>query len=82
MNVFLSSKANRQLKKLPQKMHSLFVFKIQELGNHPFPSQVKKLSNREGWRIRIGDYRILYSVDQKHQEIIVLSVAHRKEAYR
>lgn len=82
MKIFLSSKADQQLKKFPLRMHNLFLDKIEKLEDEPFPIDSKKLINRAGWRIRIGDYRILYTVDLKKKEITILSVQHRKDAYR
>jgi mRNA interferase RelE/StbE len=82
MKIFLSSKADKQLKKLPSKMYEVIINRIEALKENPFPSGVKKLEAREGWRTRIGDYRILYTVDLTRKEITVLSVVHRKEAYR
>jgi len=82
MKIFLSSQANRQLNKLPCAIHNLLITEIEKIGVHPFPVLCKKLTNRAGWRIRVGDYRILYTVDNKKREVTILSVAHRKEAYR
>ena len=82
MKIYLSSKADKQLSKLPVKMHDLLINKIETLSKNPFPSQSKKLTNRKGYRIRMGEYRILYSVEIKYKEITILSVAHRREAYR
>lgn len=82
MKIFLSSRADRQLRKLPLGMYSLLLNQIEKLGKLPFPTGVKRLAAREGWRLRVGDYRILYTVNQKRKEIIILSVAHRREAYR
>lgn len=82
MNIFLSSKADKQLKKLPPKMYEVIIDKIKLLASNPFPSGSKKLINREGRRVRVGDYRILYTVDSKKRELTILSVTHRKEAYR
>lgn len=80
--IFLSSKADKQLNKLPQKMHDFALEKIEDLKENPYPSQSKKLVNREGYRIRVGDYRILYALEKKRHEIVILSVAHRKDAYK
>jgi len=82
MTVYLSSKADKQLKKLPQKMHAFILERIKALGTSPFPGNSKKLVNRSGWRVRLGDYRILYTVNSRKKELTVLSVAHRKDAYR
>jgi len=82
MKIFLTTKADRQLRNLPFKMYTLLLVRIEELENSPFPSQSKKLTGREGFRLRVGDYRILYTVDTGKKEVTILSVAHRKEAYR
>lgn len=80
MQIFLSSKADRQLSKLPVKMHAVITSRIENLANPPFGSQSKKLKDRKGWRLRVGDYRILYTVEKNN--LVILSVSHRKDAYR
>ncbi len=80
MEIFLSTKANKQLSKIPFKMHDLLVSRIMSLSKNPFGPNSKKLKNRQGWRYRVGDYRILYTVEKK--KLIILSVAHRREAYK
>lgn len=82
MKVFLSTKADRQLNKLPRSLHQLLLDRIENLAVSPLPSGVKKLQGRVGWRQRVGDYRILYTLDSKKKEIAILSVAHRKEVYQ
>ena len=82
MNIYLSSKADKQLSKLPVKMHDLLVSRIEMLSEDPYQTGCKKLENRDGYRVRIGDYRIIYTVDKFNKEITILSLAHRKEAYR
>lgn len=82
MEIFLSSKADRQLQKFPRAMHRLLISRIEDLADNPFPMHIKKLAGREGWRLRVGDYRIIYTIDRRRQELAILSVAHRKEAYR
>lgn len=82
MKIYLSSKANKQLRKIPSSMYNLIFEEIKDLEENPFPGGAKKLSGRDGWRIRIGDYRILYTADVKKKELTVLSVGHRKEVYR
>ena len=82
MKVYLSSKADKQLCKLPSKMHQLMIARIESLGTNPIHRGSKKLSGRDGWRVRIGDYRVLYTVDKKKKELIILSVAHRKDVYK
>ncbi len=55
---------------------------ILSLEKNPFPSECKKLKNRDGFRIRVGDYRVLYLVDAKLKQIVVGSIGHRREIYR
>jgi mRNA interferase RelE/StbE len=57
------------------KQYRLFL-KIQDHIN------VKKLSGREAWRIRVGKYRIIYEIDDGKLTILVILVGHRKEVYR
>lgn len=82
MKIFLSTKADRQLRKLPQSLYVVLLERIEKLADNPFPSQSKKLTGRLGWRIRVGDYRILYTAEVRKKELTVLSVAHRREAYK
>lgn len=82
MKVFLSSKADRQLSKLPTPLYRLLISRIENLSKNPFPEQSQKLAGRPGWRIRVGDYRVLYTTDSENKEVTILSVAHRREAYK
>lgn len=82
MKIFLSSKADRQLHALPFKMYAVIFARVKSLGRDATPRGSKKLVSRAGWRLRVGDYRILYTIDRKRSELTVLSVAHRKDVYR
>lgn len=54
-----------------------------ELETHPRPPGAKKLAGREDlWRIRVGDYRIVYEIHDRILLVLVVRVAHRHEAYR
>lgn len=56
---------------------------VETLSNNPFPSQHRKLHGSESsYRIRIGDYRIIYQVDSENKLIVIYHVRHRKDAYR
>jgi len=56
--------------------------KLLQLKNNPRPAGCKKLHNEKGYRIRIGDYRVLYEVDDNKKSIVIYKIAHRKEVYR
>ena len=82
MKIFLKLKVIKHLSKIPTSVRRLIESRIELLGNNPYPSGFKKLLAREGYRIRIGDYRVLYTIDKKRKEITILNAKHRKEAYR
>lgn len=82
MKIYLSAKAHRQLKKIPRKMHFHLLSHIENLAQEPLPANSKKLRNRNGYRIRVSDHRILYIFNKRRKEITILSVAHRRDAYR
>ncbi len=52
------------------------------LIENPKPQNSLKLSGREGYRLRVGDYRIIYEVDEINKTVSVLDVGHRKDVYR
>lgn len=82
MKLLVTKSASKQLLKIPHKQRLKIEEKIEQLSNLPTSPQTKKLSGRPGWRLRIGDYRVLYFIDKKKRSIIILSVQHRKDAYR
>ncbi len=80
--VSLKRSAEKELKRLPVKIHDRIVNLLISLKENPIPKGVKKLSGREGYRIRVGDYRILYVINHLEKKVEVFSIAHRREAYR
>lgn len=82
MKVVVSPRAYRQRKKLSPQLKKLTLHLIQKLANNPFPPKSKKLSGREGYRLRYGDYRIIYTVDKNSKIITVTAIAHRRMIYK
>ena len=80
--VKLKRSAEKELENLPTRTHDKIINILLSLKENPFPRSSKKLRGREGHRIRIGDYRMLYLIDESAKSIEVISVAHRKEVYR
>ena len=80
--VKLKKSAEKELEHLPVRIHDKIIKILLSLKENPFPRNSKKLHGREGWRIRVGDYRILYIIDEPDKIVEVISVAHRKEVYR
>ena len=56
--------------------------KILSLASNPRPFGCQKLTNEDGYRLRMGDFRILYRIDDASKEVIIDRVKHRREAYR
>ena len=52
------------------------------LAHEPRPQSSRKLTGREGWRLRVGDYRVLYDIDDVKQTITIVHVGHRRDVYR
>jgi mRNA interferase RelE/StbE len=78
----LRRRAQWALDKLPENDFRALVEAIQELAQNPRPRGVEKVKTTGLWRIRQGDYRIIYNIDDKQNIIIVVRVGHRREIYR
>jgi mRNA interferase RelE/StbE len=74
--------AEKELESLPDKIHNKVVSRLLLLKNNPRPQGVKKLRSETGYRIRVGDYRVLYDIDDENNVLEIYSVAHRREVYR
>lgn len=82
-NVFLEKRAERDLKKLSADLFYRIMPIIQALSDNPRPSGCLKLKNTlQDYRIRVGDYRILYEIDDQSRVVKVMRVRHRRESYR
>jgi mRNA interferase RelE/StbE len=74
--------AEKEMNKLPALIHRHISRKILLLEDNPRPRGAKKLSGREEYRLRAGDYRVLYTIDDKAHVVTVFAVGHRREVYR
>ena len=75
--------ARRDLKALPREMLPRISRKIDSLANNPRPRGVEELSGSEdSYRVRVGDYRILYEIRDDVILVIIVRVRHRREVYR
>ena len=72
----------KDFNKIPEHLKERVIDKLELLREDPYSKQSKKLINREGWRIRIGDYRIIYDVSDKLKEIYPRKISHRKDIYK
>jgi mRNA interferase RelE/StbE len=75
--------ADKALRRLPTKAQRRIVTAVDSLAENPRPAGCTKLAGEENlWRIRVGDYRVVYSISDKDLIVLVLRVAHRKDVYR
>ena len=80
--VELEKNAGKELAKLPREIQKRLLEVLEDLSKDPRPPGSKKLIQQEGYRIRQGDYRILYVVDDKRSLIRVYRIGHRRKVYR
>jgi len=73
--------ALKQLAQLPLIIVEAIDARVSALQTNPRPPGCKKLKGRDGWRIRIGDYRVIYKIDDNVLIILVIDIGHRKNIY-
>ena len=79
--VLILPSAQKQLSKLPNTIASRIEDKLLELEQDPRPPGCKKLRGRDAWRIRIGDYRVIYEINDGRLIVTVIAIGHRREVY-
>jgi len=80
--VALTASAEKELHGLPAQLVARIVPRLERLALVPRPHGCKKLKGGEReWRIRVGDYRIVYEIDDAAQAVDVTRIAHRREVY-
>ena len=80
-SITISRTAQKQLDKLNDDVAFTLIKAIQSLANNPLPIGCKKLKGRNGYRIRKGDYRIIYEIHNNVLIIDVIAIGHRKDIY-
>jgi mRNA interferase RelE/StbE len=81
--VLLERAAEKDLSRLSTEIHARVIAAIQALANNPRPPGCRKLAgSKYDWRIRVGDYRVVYEIADAAREVRVNRVRHRREVYR
>lgn len=80
--IFILKAAEKEMDGFPAQISQQISSKILSLEHNPRPAGTKKLIHREEYRIRSGDYRILYTIDDYKKIVTIVSVGHRREIYR
>ncbi|MEW6542727.1 MAG: type II toxin-antitoxin system RelE/ParE family toxin [Nitrospirota bacterium] len=81
-SVLLKKSAERELRSLPTEALRRVADRIKALATNPRPPGCEKLSGEDRYRIRQGDYRVVYAVDDGQRIVEVVKVGHRREVYR
>jgi len=83
-NLVFTKEAQKTLLRLPKNTSTLIRQKLEQLSKEPVESNldIKKLQNRSGYRLRIGDWRIIYELNVDESIIVILKIATRGEVYR
>jgi mRNA interferase RelE/StbE len=79
--VLILRRAQKELANLPKTDYERIRDAVAELAENPRLLGCKKLVGREGWRIRSGDYRVIYEIDDSRQTVTVLHIGHRRDVY-
>lgn len=80
--VSITSRAERELKRLDRAVKNRIVTALSALASDPRPPGCLKVRSEEGvWRIRVGDWRVGYQIEDEAGEVLVLRIAHRSDFY-
>ncbi len=80
--IVIKKSVAKDLKNIPKKDVKRILSTIQQLAGDPRPPQSKKLSGQERFRIRQGNYRILYTIEEDRLVVCVVKVGNRRDVYR
>ncbi|OHB69147.1 MAG: plasmid stabilization protein [Planctomycetes bacterium RBG_16_43_13] len=82
-DVLVERTAERDLKHIPKEYFNRITYDIKALSKNPRPHGCRKLSGSgRDWRIRVGDYRVIYEIDDRNRLLKIMRVRHRREVYR
>jgi mRNA interferase RelE/StbE len=79
--LLIKSPAAKELERLPRKDRERIARRIGNLASDPRPAGNEKLSGQERYRVRQGNYRVIYEIDDPAKQVTIVKIAHRREAY-
>lgn len=80
--ITIKKSAAKELEDIPQRYLQKVIRRIRSLAKNPRPHGSRKLSGQEQYRVRQGDYRIVYSIEDQDLLIDIVKIGHRREVYR
>jgi mRNA interferase RelE/StbE len=82
-DITFARSARKELEHLPQRVATRILGAIEALASEPRPDGCRKIQGaKDLWRIRVGDYRVIYGVADTHRAVDVVAIRHRRDAYR
>ncbi len=80
-DLLIKRSAQKQLANIPRPNRDRIITAVRSLADDPRPAGVRKLTGRDAWRIRIGEYRIVYEIYDDALLVLVVSIGHRRDVY-
>jgi len=80
--IIIKRSAEKELDALSARTRTRLVGHLLTLQFNPRPVGIKKLQGEDGFRLRVGDYRILYTIDDHMKLVTIFAIGHRREVYR
>ena len=78
-----TASALREFRALDRQLQRRVATKVSELAEDPFPAGARKFQGEDDhWRIRVGDYRVIYRIEKHRVVIVIVRIGHRREVYR
>ncbi len=81
-DIHIKSSAERDMDALKGVIYERILQRILKLKENPRPRGCKKLSGKDEYRLRVGNYRILYAIDDKNLKVEIVAEGHRRDVYR
>ena len=79
--LLIQRRARKQLADIAQPDRNRIIQAVRSLSDEPRPAGAVKLTGRNGWRIRVGNYRVIYEIKDDALVVLVISIGHRREIY-
>ena len=81
--VIFARSARQELEELPRRVAERILARIETLAENPRPRGCRKLQgSSQLWRVRVGEYRVIYAIDDNKHTVDIVVIRHRSEAYR
>jgi len=81
-DLIYDQRITKDIRRIHPLQRRLILHRIEQLASQPRRPQVEKLTGLDAYRLRVGDYRILFTIDDRARRVTVYRILHRRDAYR